>query len=332
MIGQIVVGIEGDWIGTRAGSAQNAGVMLVATVLLVGSWGVNLQGWVAAFAVALFVYGFGAGGEFPTTSTMAMERTVEGPQAAKEDRMHRGRKVQLAFLMQGWGQLFNQTVLIILLLAFHHHGGPPYDARSTQWTFRLSYAAIIPFTIYVFVRRVRAYREERRLQVGKRTSGYDSAALKMVVRHYWPRLLATAGGWFVMDFIYYGLSSHKFCMPSAHTFPGNKIFQAQFISTIAPGNDSVLQGWELNLLNIGVSMFGYYFAAALVDSKLYGRRMMQTVGFLFVGLIFLLCAILYNPLSVPGTGTKLFQFLYYFAGFWIQFGPNCTTVSSLILC
>jgi hypothetical protein len=128
MIGQIVVGIEGDWIGTRAGSAQNAGIMLVATVLLVGSWGVNLQGWVAAFAIALFVYGFGAGGEFPTTSTMAMERTVEGPQAAKEDRMHRGRKVQLAFLMQGWGQLFNQTVLIILLLAFHHHGGPPYDA------------------------------------------------------------------------------------------------------------------------------------------------------------------------------------------------------------
>jgi MFS family permease len=315
MIGQVVVGIEGDWIGTRAGAAQNAGVMLLGTALLIGAWGVTLQGWVWCFAIALFIYGFGAGGEFPTTSTMAMEKTVHGLGAEREDRMHRGRKVQLAFLMQGWGQLFNQVALVILLLAFHHRGGPPYDAWSTQWTVRLSYVVIVPFTVYVFLRRLNAWKAEKAAGVGKRTSGYDAGALKMVFRHYWPRLLATAGGWMIMDFIYYG----------------NKIFQAQFISTIAPGNDSVLNGWLLNLINIGVSMFGYYLAAALVDNKMYGRRRMQAIGFFIIGICFLACAIWYEQLSQDGLGTKLFQFLYYFAGFWIQLGPNCTTVCHLVV-
>jgi MFS family permease len=318
MIGQMVVGIEGDWIGVRAGSMQNAFVMLIGTFMLVGAWGTSLQGWVACFAISLFVYGFGAGGEFPTTSTMSMERPVstaygvQSIQEGKEDRMHRGRKVQLTFLMQGWGQLFNQAALVILLLAFHHgRGDPPYDARSTQLTFRISYALIIPFTLFVLLRRWRAWQAERASGGPKRGSGYDARALGMVFRHYWPRLLATAGGWLIMDFIYYG----------------NKIFQAQFIQTIAPHNTSVLTGWLYNLINIGVSMFGYYAAAAMVDNKLYGRRTMQVVGFFFTGLIFLVCAIWYDQLSRPGIGTQIFQFLYYFAGFWIQFGPNCTTVS-----
>jgi hypothetical protein len=106
---------------------------------------------------------------------------------------------------------------------------------------------------------------------------------------------------------------------------GNKIFQAQFIATIAPGNTSVLTAWLYNLLNIGVSMLGYYAAAALVDARWYGRRRMQTIGFAAVGLIFLLCAVLYNDLVQPGAGTKAFQALYYVAGFFIQFGPNATT-------
>jgi MFS family permease len=152
------------------------------------------------------VYGIGAGGEFPVMSTRALE-------AAKgaESRLHRGRRVQLSFLMQGWGQLFNQVVLIVLLLAFKRgRGGPPYDETSTQWTYRLSFAAVLPFTAYVLWRRVRALRRTRAAGVSERGAGYDVRALRMVVRHYWPRLLATMGGWFLMDFVYY---------VRAHTLP-----------------------------------------------------------------------------------------------------------------
>src|ERR1700752_5109269 len=64
------------------------------------------------------------GGEYPMTATSGMENAVgSGKVSTKEDRLHRGRKVTSAFLMQGWGQFFNQVILIILLLCFHHGSG-----------------------------------------------------------------------------------------------------------------------------------------------------------------------------------------------------------------
>lgn len=56
-IGQIVVGIIGDWIGRRWGLIQDAVVMTLGLLMLTGSWGVDLQGWVVMYAIALFIYG-----------------------------------------------------------------------------------------------------------------------------------------------------------------------------------------------------------------------------------------------------------------------------------
>lgn len=134
-----------------------------------------------------------------------MEGTGHGKNASTGDKLHRGRNVQLSFLMQGWGQLFNQAILILLLLAFHSQGGPPYKETSTQWTYRVSFAAILPFTLYLVYYRIykvkyadtALMRSKRRLH----TSGYDWASLRMTMGHYWPRLLATAGGWFCNDFV-----------------------------------------------------------------------------------------------------------------------------------
>lgn len=39
------------------------------------------------------------------TSTKALESGTNGPAGTRDDRMHRGRNVVLAFLMQGWGQV-----------------------------------------------------------------------------------------------------------------------------------------------------------------------------------------------------------------------------------
>lgn len=38
---------------------------------------------------------------------------------------------------------------------------------------------------------------------------------------------------------------------------------------------------QFNLINIFVSLMGYYLAALTVDNKFYGRKMMQQVGFFF---------------------------------------------------
>ena len=52
---------------------------------------------------------------------------------------------------------------------------------------------------------------------------------------------------------------------------------------------------------------------------------MQAVGFLADFILFLLPACLWGTLTGSVTGTKVFQFIYFFSSFWNQFGPNCTT-------
>jgi hypothetical protein len=247
------------------------------------------------------------------TSTRSMEGSGGGKNASTADKLHRGRNVQLAFLMQGWGQFFNQVVLIILLLIFHSQAGPPYTTTSTQWTYRVSFATILPFTLYlIYYRFYKVRYADATLSLSKKrlnTSGYDVKSLRMATSHYWPRLLATAGGWFCNDFFFYG----------------NKIFQGQFISIIAPGKN-IMTGWLYNLVNIGCSLVGYYAAAWYIDHKFYGRKRMQSVGFMMDFICFIIPAFAYSSLTKRGAGVKWFEFLYFFSSFWNQFGPNAITV------
>src|SRR5271154_1993261 len=73
ILGQVAVGIIGDWIGRRWGMIQDAVVMLIDTILLTAMWGKTLNGWVLMYGFSLSVYSFGVGGEYPMTSTRAME-------------------------------------------------------------------------------------------------------------------------------------------------------------------------------------------------------------------------------------------------------------------
>jgi hypothetical protein len=86
-----------------------------------------------------------------------------------------------------------------------------------------------------------------------------------------------------------------------------------------------MYGWLYNLINVSSSLVGYYLAAAFIDDKFYGRRRVQSVGFLADFLCFIIPASLYDPLLKPGAGLAAFQFLYFFSSFWYQFGPNATT-------
>jgi len=140
------------------------------------------------------------------------------------------------------------------------------------------------------------------------TSGYDVKSLRLIRNHYWHRLMATAIGWFANDFFFYG----------------NKIFASTFIGVIKPGA-SLFVTWEFNLVNIAVSLAGYYLAALLIDHKSYGRKTMQQVGFAVQFLLYLFGAIFFRKLEQPGSHIKVFQAMYYMSSFFNQFGPNCTT-------
>lgn len=56
MVGQLFVGVIGDWVGRRWGLIQDAVIMLIGLIMLTASWGLTLQGWVICYAWSLFFY------------------------------------------------------------------------------------------------------------------------------------------------------------------------------------------------------------------------------------------------------------------------------------
>ena len=207
-------------------------------------------------------------------------------------------------------------MLIVLLLIFHHgSGNPPYSAVAAQWTFRVSFGIMAAMTLWLaYYRYYKKVYSSAALQRSKKNarvnqSGYDTHSLKLVLTHFGGRVIGTTSGWFFNDFLFYG----------------NKLFSSTFIDIISPNaENNVMTTWLWNLVNVGVSLVGYYLAAFLIDHKFYGRRRMQIVGFLGDGILFLICAIWFNQLRSPAH-IHGFQAIYYLSSFFQQFGPNCTT-------
>ncbi|KAI9838596.1 MAG: hypothetical protein M1819_004910 [Sarea resinae] len=311
IVGQILVGILGDWLGRRWGLIQDASIMLLGLVMLTAAWGTTLNGWVICYAWSLFFYGIGVGGEYPMTATSGMENaTGSGKVSTKEDRLHRGRKVTQAFLMQGWGQFFNQVILILSLLIFHHgSGNPKYSAVSTQWTYRVSFAIPAVGTLWlVYYRAYKMKSASKQLAKAKareHITGYDTESLKLTISYFGGRLAATAGAWFCNDVFFYG----------------NKLFQSQFIDVIMPDSKSIMPGVLLVALTIFADRL---LAAFLIDSKFYGRKWMQIVGFLMCFVMFVVPAFHYDY-YLEKSHIKAFQTMYFLSSFFNQFGPNSVT-------
>ncbi|KPM38122.1 hypothetical protein AK830_g8435 [Neonectria ditissima] len=314
MVGQAFVGVIGDWIGRRWGLIQDAAIMFIGLLMLTASWGLTLQGWIICYAWSLFFYGIGVGGEYPITATSSLEgASTGGKLSTREDRLHRGRRVTTAFLMQGWGQFVNQVVLIVLLVIFNKgNGSGPYSVSSAQYTFRLSFAFPAVGTLWLlYYRTYRMPNASKQLAEAKKRSnvtGYDINSLGYCFTHFGGRLLATAGTWFCNDVFFYG----------------NKLFQSQFIKVISSNPDSLLTTWSWNLVNIVVSLAGYYLASLLIDNKLYGRKMMQQVGFFMCFLMFVIPAFKFDYYTSPA-GIHAFQAMYFISSFFNQFGPNSVT-------
>lgn len=276
------------------------------------------DGWVICYVWALFFYGIGVGGEYPMTATSGMENAVgAGKVSTRDDRLHRGRKVTSAFLMQGWGQFLNQIILIISLLIFHGGNGNPgkdgtYSKLSVQWTYRVSFAIPAVGTLWlVYYRTYKMRSASRQLNLAKKkqsVTGYDVQSLSMTFTHFGPRIIATAGAWYANDVFFYG----------------NKLFQSEFISAINPGTKTVMTNWLWNLVNIGVSLVGYYLASFLIDNKLYGRKWMQMIGFLGDFICFVIPAFNFEYYA-KGPGVHKFMTMYFLSSFFNQFGPNCVT-------
>lgn len=122
-------------------------------------------------------------------------------------------------------------------------------------------------------------------------TGYDTQSLKLTLKFFGGRLIATAGGWYANDIFFYG----------------NKLFQSQFIAVLSPGSTSIMTGWLWNLVNVGCSLAGYYLASFLIDIKFVGRKRMQQLGFLMDFILFVVPAFHYHYYALEKPHIKAFQ-------------------------
>ncbi|GLA43177.1 hypothetical protein AnigIFM63309_000903 [Aspergillus niger] len=314
IIGQVLVGVIGDWIGRRWGLLQDAWIMFLGLVMLTCAWGVTQNGWVICYAWSLFIYGIGVGGEYPMTATSGMENAVgSGKLSTREDRLHRGSKVVGVFSMQGWGQVLNQAILMILLLIFNAGSGEePISETNTQWTYRISF--VIPMVGTFWLIYYRAYHMKaasKQLAATKKknsVTGYDTESLRLTFKYFTPRVMATAGGWFANDVFFYGA----------------KLFSGDFIKVISPNTKSIFVTWQWSFINCVVTLMGYYAAIMFVDNKLYGRKWMQIMGFLLCFIVYVVPAFHYHYYT-EAANIHSFQAMYFLGSFFNQFGPNCIT-------
>ena len=297
-------------IGRKVGSIATSGTMLVFGILMAASYGTTPAKLFAMFTAVQFLFGIGVGGEYPVASTSANERAESTKTLSKK----RGETVVLVFSMQGWGNFVN-TLVIAILLAIFGQTGAPYNEKSLEVVWRLSYAlGLIPL-VFIFCWRIWVLRESA-VWEGKRKAlkeigraGRSEVHRKygLLLKYYWHRQFGTATSWFVWDFAFYG----------------NKLFQGTFIKVINP-TATLFEVLLWTALNSGVALIGYYFAAFTIDKSWMGRKRMQSMGFFMTGILFMFCAVFYTSLVTPKY-IKTFQFLYYFSSFWGQFGPNATT-------
>lgn len=188
---------------------------------------------------------------------------------------------------------------------------PPYTKKDAQWTYRVSFfIPAIGTGALVWYRAFRMKSADKQVAAAKKkqnVTGYDTQSLKLTFTYFGPRVLATAGAWFANDVFFYG----------------NKLFQGEFIKVITTGS-SVMTGWEYNLINIAVSLCGYYLASFFIDNKLYGRKWMMIVGFMMDFILFVVPAFNYEYYISPAHVHE-FQAMYFLSSFFNQFGPNSVT-------
>ena len=139
----------------------------------------------------------------------------------------------------------------MFLLTNSCSGNAPYSQVAVQWTYRVSFAIPAVGTLWlVYYRTYKMRAASKQLNAAKKKSkvtGYDTQSLRLTFTYFGPRLLATAGGWFANDIFFYG----------------NKLFQGVFITAIIGKTTSLMPNWLYNLVNIGVSLAGYYLACTL---------------------------------------------------------------------
>ena len=285
---------------------------LVAAIMVVAAIGSALAPSLAVLIAFRFLLGFGVGGDYPVSAVLMTEYA---------NRKDRGKLVGLVFSAQALGLVVGPLIALALL------GGGV--SQGVTWRVLLGLGAV-PAAAVVYLRRkmpespryqaqvaeaadidteFQAFTDGTFKHVKPRTRAARSGGKAITLtsfltnRRFATLLLGTAGCWFLLDYAYYG----------------NTISTPQIISLISPKASATVTIAIQLAIFVVAALPGYALAIARMDRI--GHRKLQLLGFVMMGLCFLVIA------AVPGMTTAVVPFLiaYGISYFFTEFGPNVTT-------
>jgi MFS transporter, PHS family, inorganic phosphate transporter len=306
-VGALVFGRIADILGRKRIYGYEVLILAIgaiASALAPGFW------YLVVFRAIL---GIGIGGDYPVSATIMSEYS---------GKRSRGRMVGLVFAMQGAGLIVGPLVASILLASG--------ISDNATWRILLGLGAIPGLAVFYLRRQIHetprfamaggataeadaAIAQATGAQPGAKTAPESAARVpqgamegfRILVRHrqmlLW--LIGTAGAWFLLDFCYYG----------------NTISTPEILALLNP-RASLLHD---TLVQLGIfavfAVPGYVVAILLLDKT--GRKRIQIMGFLMMGICFLLIGL------IPGVTVNAVPFvlLYGVSYFFTEFGPNTTT-------
>ncbi|KAK9320224.1 major facilitator superfamily domain-containing protein [Lipomyces orientalis] len=245
ILGQVVIGLTCDYMGRKTALVATTCLIVVGGILATAAHGTTTDGMFWMLVVARGMVGFGAGGEYPASSTAASEAANEATLSQRGPIFVMVTNFPLAF----GGPLAISIFLIVLSAAGQTH-------LSTVWRVCFGIGCIFPLTVFYFrIKMATSY-------LYKKGAIRKNVPYLLVLKYYWKTLIGTCGAWFLYDFI---------------TFP-NGVFSATILASIVPDAATNLRKtgeWQLLLGTIALP--GVVVGAILCNRI--GRRATMMVGF-----------------------------------------------------
>ncbi|OWP53428.1 putative sialic acid transporter [Candidatus Micrarchaeum sp.] len=285
-IGPIIFGYIGDKIGRKYT------YWITIIILIIGAIGSAFSTGFIMLFVWRFILGVGIGGDYPLSATIVAEY------ANKNDR---GKLVASTFAMQGFGIIAGALIAVVLLYA--------HVPIQLAWRLLLGFGAVPTLTI-LYARTKLGETPWYSLYTANKSSKKDpkersySIKPRELLAKNWKYMVGTSVAWFLLDVSYYGTSIFT---PYFTTFLG---YTGIFGPTLASA-----------LLLVIAAVPGYWVAVALIDRE--GRKPIQSIGFLAMGISFIVLALAGSYLLsiIP----LAFFVIYGLTFFFSNYGPNTTT-------
>ncbi|KAI0279766.1 major facilitator superfamily domain-containing protein [Russula aff. rugulosa BPL654] len=331
LVGQIFFG----WLADLIGRKRMYGIELIIIIT-------------STFAQAIA----GSGGDYPLSAVISSEFAAT---------RSRGRLMTAVFASQGWGYLASTIVALVTISIFKARilQDPLTDLEHVDYCWRILIGAgCIPGTVALYFRltipetprftmdiernvkqacrNIEAVLSANGVEPGvwrvDREASTRTNAPRASIRDFkqyfgqWKNarvLIGTAYSWFALDIAFYGLGLNS-----------SKIFTSTILSALGLGSnasdgsrgiyDTLHDNIICTMIIVSAALLPGYLAAFLVIDS-WGRKPLQLMGFTMLSILFLILGFEFDELSQSPSKLKLLMFLYCFANFFQNFGPNVTT-------